>query len=83
LHYRDFLASQAGIAANILADRLAKLEQAGLIEKTGDDPRSGKQVTSATAKGTDPLHPFDVPPSRSRATSLIAASTQSGGRLVE
>ena len=53
LHYRDFLASEERIATNILADRLARLEQAGLIEKTGDDPRSGKQVYSATAKGTD------------------------------
>ena len=53
LHYRDFLASEEGIATNILADRLAKLEQAGLIEKTGDDRRSGKQTYSATAKGTD------------------------------
>jgi DNA-binding HxlR family transcriptional regulator len=53
LHYRDFLASEEGIATNILADRLAKLEQAGLIEKTDDDPRSGKQVYSATAKGMD------------------------------
>ena len=53
LHYRDFLASEEGIATNILADRLARLEQAGLIEKTEDDPRSGKQVYSATTKGAD------------------------------
>src|SRR5216684_3393172 len=48
LHYREFLASEEGIATNILADRLARLEQAGLIEKTGDDPRSGKQAYFAT-----------------------------------
>ena len=53
LHYRDLLASEEGIATNILADRLAKLEQAGLIEKTDDGRRSGKQVYSATAKGAD------------------------------
>jgi DNA-binding HxlR family transcriptional regulator len=52
-HYREFLASEEGIATNILADRLARLEQAGLIEKTGEDPRSGKQVYFATAKGKD------------------------------
>jgi DNA-binding HxlR family transcriptional regulator len=52
-HYREFLASEEGIATNILADRLARLEQAGLIEKTGDDPRSGKQIYFATAKGKD------------------------------
>ena len=53
LHYREFLTSEEGISTNILADRLAKLEQAGLIGKTGDDPRSGKQVYFATAKGQD------------------------------
>src|SRR5260370_22485661 len=51
LHYREFLTSEEGISTNILADRLAKLEQAGLIGKTGDDPRSGKQVYLATATG--------------------------------
>jgi DNA-binding HxlR family transcriptional regulator len=52
-HYREFLASEEGIATNILADRLARLEAAGLIEKTGDDPRSGKQAYLPTAKGKD------------------------------
>jgi DNA-binding HxlR family transcriptional regulator len=52
-HYREFLASEEGIATNILADRLARLEAAGLIKKTGQDPRSGKQAYLATAKGQD------------------------------
>ncbi|MGW7825274.1 winged helix-turn-helix transcriptional regulator [Streptomyces puniciscabiei] len=52
-HYRDFLASEEGIATNILADRLARLKWAGLIEKTDDEPRSGRQAYSATAKGAD------------------------------
>jgi DNA-binding HxlR family transcriptional regulator len=52
-HYREFLASEEGIATNILADRLTRLEAAGLIEKTGEDPRSGKQAYLATAKGED------------------------------
>ena len=52
-HYRDFLASEEGIATNILADRLARLEAAGLIERTSDDPRSGKQEYHATGKGKD------------------------------
>src|SRR6185437_11955263 len=52
-HYREFLASEEGIATNILADRLARLEAAGLIERTGEDPRSGKQAYLATAKGQD------------------------------
>jgi DNA-binding HxlR family transcriptional regulator len=53
VHYREFLASEEGIATNILADRLARLEAAGVIEKSSDDPRSGKQVYLATEKGKD------------------------------
>lgn len=52
-HYREFLASGEGIATNILADRLSRLEAAGLLERTGEDPRSGKQSYHATAKGKD------------------------------
>jgi len=52
-HYREFLASEERIATNILADRLARLEAAGLLGKTADDPRSGKQAYHATDKGKD------------------------------
>jgi DNA-binding HxlR family transcriptional regulator len=52
-HYREFLASEERIATNILADRLARLEAAGLLVKTADDPRSGKQAYHATDKGKD------------------------------
>jgi DNA-binding HxlR family transcriptional regulator len=52
-HYREFFRSEEGIATNILADRLARLEVADLIEKTNDDPRSGKQAYVATSKGKD------------------------------
>jgi DNA-binding HxlR family transcriptional regulator len=52
-HYREFFASEEGIATNILADRLARLEAARLIEKTDGDPRSGKQAYVATSKGKD------------------------------
>jgi DNA-binding HxlR family transcriptional regulator len=52
-HYREFLASEEGVATNILADRLARLQAAGLIEKSDDDPRSGKQAYVATSKGKD------------------------------
>ena len=52
-HYREFLAAEEGIATNILADRLTRLEAAGLLERTGEDPRSGKQAYHATAKGKD------------------------------
>jgi DNA-binding HxlR family transcriptional regulator len=52
-HYREFRASEEGVATNILADRLERLESAGLIRKTGGDPRSGKQSYVATGKGKD------------------------------
>jgi DNA-binding HxlR family transcriptional regulator len=52
-HYREFLASEEGIATNILADRLARLEAAGLIERTSDDPHTGKQAYYATSRGQD------------------------------
>jgi DNA-binding HxlR family transcriptional regulator len=51
--YRELLASEEGIATNILADRLSRLEAAGLLEKTAADPRSGKQAYHATEKGKD------------------------------
>jgi DNA-binding HxlR family transcriptional regulator len=35
--YKDFLESPEGIATNILADRLAKLERYGIIEKLCDE----------------------------------------------
>jgi DNA-binding HxlR family transcriptional regulator len=51
--YREFLASEEHIATNILADRLSQLEAAGLLERTAEEPRSGKQAYHATAKGMD------------------------------
>jgi DNA-binding HxlR family transcriptional regulator len=52
-HYGEFHASEERIATNILADRLRRLEEAGLIRKTGGSPRSGKQSYAATAKGKE------------------------------
>jgi DNA-binding HxlR family transcriptional regulator len=52
-HYREFLASEEHIASNILADRLSRLEAAGLLERTSEDLRSGKQAFHATDKGED------------------------------
>jgi DNA-binding HxlR family transcriptional regulator len=52
-HYREFLASGERTATNVLADRLARLEAAGLVEKTADDPRSGKQAYHSADKGKD------------------------------
>jgi DNA-binding HxlR family transcriptional regulator len=52
-HYGEFHASEERVATNILADRLQKLESAGLIRKTGGNPRSGHQSYAPTAKGRD------------------------------
>lgn len=52
-HYRDFLASEERIATNILADRLARLEASGLLERNGEDRHSGKQTLHPTEKGKD------------------------------
>jgi hypothetical protein len=48
-------ASEERIATDILASRLARLEAAGLMVKTVDDPRSGKQAYHAAGKGEDPI----------------------------
>lgn len=40
--YKDFLDADEGISTNILADRLGRLEERGLISKR-DDPTSKKQ----------------------------------------
>ena len=51
--YGEFLASPEGIATNILADRLARLEAAGIIRKS-DDPEGGSKGSYAlTEKGLD------------------------------
>ena len=49
--YRDFLESPEGIASNILADRLRKLEGAGLIDKAPDPNDRRRSIYSATEKG--------------------------------
>ena len=54
-HYQDFLNSEEGIATNILADRLARLERQGLISKS-QDPEDKRQFRySPTQKGLDLL----------------------------
>lgn len=52
-HYGEFRSSEERIATNILADRLQRLEGAGLIRKTGGNPRSGQQSYAVTEKGKD------------------------------
>jgi DNA-binding HxlR family transcriptional regulator len=52
-HFREFIASPEGIASNILASRLKKLEQRGLISRK-PDPHNRKQVVyQLSEKGMD------------------------------
>lgn len=49
-HFREFLGSPEGIATNILADRLAKLTDGGLVERVaGTTP--GRDAYRLTKKG--------------------------------
>jgi DNA-binding HxlR family transcriptional regulator len=50
-HYSDFLASDEKISTNILADRLQKLEDNGVITKSTDPGNASKFIYSLTEKG--------------------------------
>jgi DNA-binding HxlR family transcriptional regulator len=54
-HYQDFLDSEEGIATNILADRLARLQEQGLISKSRDPEDKRQFGYSPTKKGLDLL----------------------------
>lgn len=51
--YKEFLGSHEKIATNVLADRLRKLEDYGIIASTPDPSDGRKQIYSLTAKGID------------------------------
>jgi len=51
--YGDFLRSNEGIATNILASRLAQLEEEGILKKTPDANDGRKDVYSLTEKGIE------------------------------
>jgi DNA-binding HxlR family transcriptional regulator len=51
--YGDFLASDEKIATNILASRLAHLEQKGIVSKKTDETNKRKEIYSLTEKGLD------------------------------
>jgi DNA-binding HxlR family transcriptional regulator len=51
--YGEFLASAEGMATNILASRLAHLEQQGLLLKKPDETDKRKEVYFLTEKGLD------------------------------
>ena len=51
--YQEFLASEERISTNILAERLARLEEHGIISRA-EDPANRKQILySPTKKGLD------------------------------
>jgi len=52
-YYKDFLKSYEGIATNILADRLRRLEGYGIIAAEQDPSDGRKLIYSLTAKGID------------------------------
>ena len=53
--YSEFLRAEEGIATNVLADRLVRLEQDGIISSERDE-RTGRSVRyRLTAKGVDLL----------------------------
>jgi len=51
--YGEFLASDEGIATNILASRLAQLEEQGIVVRTPYEADRRKDVYSLTEKGLD------------------------------
>jgi DNA-binding HxlR family transcriptional regulator len=53
--YHEFLGSEEGISTNILADRLVRLEQRGLITKSGDPDDKRQFRYSPTQKALDLL----------------------------
>ena len=51
-HFKEFRASPEKIASNILADRLRRLTQHGLIESYPSPSSSGKRAYRLTEKGS-------------------------------
>jgi DNA-binding HxlR family transcriptional regulator len=54
-HYRELLQSEEGISSNILAERLGKLVEAGILTKEEDPSHKQKAIYSLTPKGVDLL----------------------------
>ena len=51
--YGEFLNSEEGIATNILAERLARLEKTGIITKTNDPSNKKQFIYAPTRKGLE------------------------------
>ena len=54
-HYRELLQSDEGISSNILAERLARLVDAGLLTKSDDPTHRQKAIYRLTERGIDLL----------------------------
>lgn len=54
-HFRELLASEEGISTNILADRLERLQAAGLLTKADDPSHAQKAIYSLTEKAIELL----------------------------
>jgi DNA-binding HxlR family transcriptional regulator len=54
-HYRELLQSDEGISSNILAERLKRLVDAGVLTRTEDPTHKQKAIYSLTAMGIDLL----------------------------
>lgn len=52
-NFREFLKSDEKIATNILSDRLKRLEEHGIVEKSEDEANRSKLNYRLTAKGRD------------------------------
>ncbi|MCI0444344.1 helix-turn-helix transcriptional regulator, partial [bacterium] len=54
-YYKEFLDSAEGIATNILADRLKRLEEEGIINRYNDPEKQTQFIYELTDKGLDLL----------------------------
>lgn len=54
-HYGEFLASDEGIATNVLADRLQRLEAEGVLTRERDPGQANRYIYRPTPKGIDLL----------------------------
>lgn len=50
-HFREMLKSDEHISSNILADRLSRLVEEGILTRTGDPTHQQKAIYSLTEKG--------------------------------
>ncbi|WP_256330552.1 helix-turn-helix domain-containing protein [Variovorax sp. YR216] len=54
-HYRELLESEEGISSNILAERLGRLVQVGVLSRTDDPTHKQKAIYRLTSMGIDLL----------------------------